>query len=296
MIQIYDRNKKSYEEELIAGKKYIKWTYESPVGKNITELIAKRKVFSKLYGMYCDTKHSAKKIPSFVEDFNIDMNLSQTKIGDFKSFNDFFVRKLVPGARPVDKNPDVLVSPGDGRLTVYDNINLDNLVQIKNMTYSLKELINDDSIAEKYSEGVCVILRLCPTDYHRFHFVDSGIPSETHAIKGFYYSVNPIALNSVPKLFCENKREWSILHSDNFGDILTIEVGATCVGSIIQTYKPDKRVNKGDEKGYFKFGGSTTILFFEKNKIKIDSDILEQSKIGFECKVNCGERIGLKLK
>lgn len=296
MIQIYDRNKKSYEEELIAGKKYIKWTYESPVGKNITELIAKRKVFSKLYGMYCDTKHSAKKIPSFVEDFNIDMNLSQTKIGDFKSFNDFFVRKLVPGARPVDKNPDVLVSPGDGRLTVYDNINLDNLVQIKNMTYSLKELINDDSIAEKYSEGVCVILRLCPTDYHRFHFVDSGIPSETHAIKGFYYSVNPIALNSVPKLFCENKREWSILHSDNFGDILTIEVGATCVGSIIQTYTPDKRVNKGDEKGYFKFGGSTTILFFEKNKIKIDSDILEQSKIGFECKVNCGERIGLKLK
>lgn len=296
MIQIYDRNKKSYEEELIAGKKYIKWTYESPVGKNITELIAKRKVFSKLYGMYCDTKHSAKKIPSFVEDFNIDMNLSQTKIGDFKSFNDFFVRKLVPGARPVDKNPDVLVSPGDGRLTVYDNINLDNLVQIKNMTYSLKELINDDSIAEKYSEGVCVILRLCPTDYHRFHFVDSGIPSETHAIKGFYYSVNPIALNSVPKLFCENKREWSILHSDNFGDILTIEVGATCVGSIIQTYTPDKRVNKGDEKGYFKFGGSTTILFFEKNKIKIDSDILEQSEMGFECKVNCGERIGLKLK
>ncbi|WP_294394566.1 phosphatidylserine decarboxylase [uncultured Clostridium sp.] len=296
MIQIYDRNSKSYEEELIAGKKYIEWTYESPAGKKITELIAKRKVFSKLYGMYCDTKHSAKKIPSFVKDFNIDMNLAQKKTNEFKSFNDFFVRKLVPEARPIDKNPDILVSPGDGRLTVYENISLDNIVQIKNMTYSLKELINDHSIAEKYSEGVCMILRLCPTDYHRFHFVDSGIPTETHAIKGYYYSVNPIALNSVPKLFCENKREWSILHSDNFGDILTIEVGATCVGSIIQTYIPDKKVNKGDEKGYFKFGGSTTILFFEKDKIKIDSDILEQSKIGFECKVNCGEHIGVKNK
>lgn len=296
MIQIYDRNSKSYEEELIAGKKYIEWTYESPAGKKITELIAKRKVFSKLYGMYCDTKHSAKKIPSFVKDFNIDMNLAQKKTNEFKSFNDFFVRKLVPEARPIDKNPDILVSPGDGRLTVYENISLDNIVQIKNMTYSLKELINDNSIAEKYSEGVCMILRLCPTDYHRFHFVDSGIPTETHAIKGYYYSVNPIALNSVPKLFCENKREWSILHSDNFGDILTIEVGATCVGSIIQTYIPDKKVNKGDEKGYFKFGGSTTILFFEKDKIKIDSDILEQSKIGFECKVNCGEHIGVKNK
>lgn len=296
MIQVYDRNSKSYEEELIAGKKYIEWTYESPVGKNITELIAKRKIFSKLYGLYCDTKHSAKKISSFVEDFDIDMNLAQKKISEFKSFNDFFVRKLVPEARPVDKNPDVLISPGDGRITVYENINLNNIVQIKNMTYSLKELINDDSIAEKYCEGVCIILRLCPTDYHRFHFVDSGIPTKTHAIKGYYYSVNPIALNSVPKLFCENKREWSILHSDNFGDILTIEVGATCVGSIIQTYTPDKKINKGDEKGYFKFGGSTTILFFEKDKIKIDSDILEQSKIGFECKVNCGEHIGTKIK
>ena len=295
MIQVYDRKIKSYEEELIAGKKYIEWTYESPIGKNITELLAKRKIFSKLYGMYCDTKISSKKIKSFVEDFNIDMTLAQKNIDEFKSFNDFFIRKLTSEARPIDKNPNILISPGDGRLTAYENINLESLVQIKGMTYSLKELINDDSIAEKYSEGVCIILRLCPTDYHRFHFVDSGIPTKTHAIKGHYYSVNPIALNNIPKLFCENKREWSILHSDNFGDILTIEVGATCVGSIIQTYSPDKAVKKGDEKGYFKFGGSTTILFFEKDKVKIDDDILEQSKICFECKIRLGEHIGRKI-
>ena len=142
MIQVYDRKTKSYEEELIAGKKYIEWTYESPIGRNITELIAKRKVFSKLYGMYCDTKFSSKKIKSFVDDFDIDMNLSTKKINEFKSFNDFFVRKLNDEARPIDKNPDILVSPGDGRLTAYENINLENLVQIKGMTYSLFELIN----------------------------------------------------------------------------------------------------------------------------------------------------------
>ena len=295
MIQVYNRKTKSYEEEHVAGKKYIEWTYESPIGKNVTELIAKRKIFSKLYGMYCDTKFSSKKIRGFVDDFNIDMNLAQKNISEFKSFNDFFIRKLINEARPVDKSPDILISPGDGRLTAYENIDLDNLVQIKGMTYSLKELIKNDSIAEKYSNGTCIILRLCPTDYHRFHFVDSGIPTKTTAIKGHYYSVNPIALNNIPKLFCENKREWSILHSDNFGDILTIEVGATCVGSIIQTYSPDKAVKKGDEKGYFKFGGSTTILFLEKDTVKIDSDILEQSKIGFECKVDCGETIGIKI-
>lgn len=295
MIQVYDRNTKSYKEELIAGKKYIEWTYESPLGKKVTELIAKRKIFSKLYGMYCDTKFSTRKIDSFIKDFNIDMNLCQKKSNEFTSFNDFFIRKLTSDARPINQASNVLISPGDGRITAYENIDLENLVQIKGLTYSLKELINDDSIAQKYSNGVCIILRLCPTDYHRFHFVDSGIPSKTTKIKGHYYSVNPIALNNIPKLFCENKREWSILHSDNFGDVLTIEVGATCVGSIIQTYTPDKHINKGEEKGYFKFGGSTTILFFEKDTIKIDSDILEQSKIGFECKVNCGEQIGLKV-
>lgn len=295
MIQVYDRKTKSYEEELIAGKKYIEWTYESPIGRNITELIAKRKIFSKLYGMYCDTKFSSKKIKSFVDDFNIDMNISKKKIDEFKSFNDFFARKLNNEARPIDQNPDVLVSPGDGRITAYENINLESLVQIKGITYSLYELINDDDIAQKYSNGICIILRLCPTDYHRFHFVDSGTPTKTNSIKGYYYSVNPIALNNVPKLFCENKREWSILHSSNFGDILTIEVGATCVGKIIQTYSPNKPVKKGDEKGYFKFGGSTTILFLEKDTVRIDSDILNQSKLGFECKVNCGENIGIKI-
>lgn len=295
MIQVYDRKTKSYEEELIAGKKYIEWTYESPVGKNITELIAKRKLFSKLYGMYCDTKFSSKKIKSFVDDFNIDMNLSVKQINEFSSFNDFFVRKLNNDARPFDKNPNILVSPGDGRLTAYENIDLKNLVQIKGLTYSLYDLINDDSIAEKYSNGTCIILRLCPTDYHRFHFIDSGIPTKTIPIKGHYYSVNPIALNNIPNLFCQNKREWSILHSDNFGDILNIEVGATCVGSIIQTYSPNKKIKKGDEKGYFKFGGSTIVLFLQKDTVKIDSDILNQSKLGFECKVNCGEHIGIKI-
>ena len=295
MIQVYNRTTKAYEEELIAGKKYIEWTYESPIGKNITELIAKKKLFSKLYGMYCDTKLSANKIPEFIKNFDIDMTMSRKKVHEFDSFNDFFTRELNSGARPIDKNTNILISPGDGRITAYENIDLDNIIQIKGLTYSLKELINDNAVAEKYKNGVCIILRLCPTDYHRFHFIDSGIPYESHYIKGHYYSVNPIALKSVPKLFCENKREWSLFKSDNFKDILHIEVGATCVGSIIQTYKPNNKVNKGDEKGYFKFGGSTTILFFEKDSVKIDSDIIEQSNLGFECKVRFGENIGTKI-
>ena len=292
MIRIYNRNTCKYDTENVAGEKYIKWCYESPIGKTFLELFIKRKLFSKVYGYFCDTRFSKHKISSFVKNFSIDMNESSTKIDDFSNFNDFFTRKLVSTARPFDLSKETFISPGDGRLLAYTNISMDNLIQVKDIHYSLSELIQDDKIAKEYEGGVCLVLRLCPTDYHRFHFVDSGIPGDTHLVNGNYYSVNPTALERIPKLYCQNKREWSIFKSDNFDEIIHVEVGATCVGSIIQSYKPHCKVNKGDEKGYFKFGGSTTILFIKPNIIKIDEDILVQSSLGFETKVQMGEKIG----
>ncbi|CDM67226.1 Phosphatidylserine decarboxylase proenzyme 1 [Clostridium bornimense] len=295
MIKIYNRESKSYEIEKVLGENYIKWTYESPIGKSFLNIFLKRKLFSKLYGFFCDSKRSVKKIDNIINEYNINMNESIKQSKDFRSFNDFFTRKLHPSARPISKNCNDFVSPGDGRLLAFENIDLENIVQVKGFTYSLKELINDDSIADKYQNGTCLVLRLCPVDYHRFHFVDNGTISSNNKIKGYYYSVNPIALGGIKKLFCKNKREWSMLHSDNFGDILYIEVGATCVGTIKQTYTPNTKVSKGSEKGYFKFGGSTVILFLEKNKVKIDDDILSETKKNIETKVKMGETIGLKL-
>lgn len=295
MIQVYNRKTKNYEVEKVAGGNYIKWSYESPIGKSFTELFIKKKLFSKLYGSYCDTSLSKKKISKFIKDFNIDMNISSDTIEDFNNFNDFFVRSLNEDARPIDNDSNLLISPGDGRLFAYENISIDKLIQVKGIHYSLSELIGDNKTAKEYEGGVCLVLRLCPTDYHRFHFVDSGIPLENHFIKGNYYSVNPVALERIPKLYCQNKREWSQFKSDNFGDILHIEVGATCVGTIIQSYTVNKRVNKGDEKGYFKFGGSTTILLLKKDTVKIDEDIINQTNLGYESMILMGESIGKKL-
>lgn len=294
MIKVYNRKTKTYDIEQVAGLKYINWSYSSPVGKSFVELLVKKKMFSKLYGNYCDSSLSKKKIQPFIDEFNIDMTLCNKDINDFKNFNDFFARTLTPEARPIDFSENILVSPGDGRLSAFENIDLDKIVQIKGFTYSLKELIDDPEVAKEFEGGTCLILRLCPTDYHRFHFVDNGTCGETKKISGFYYSVNPIALNNISELFCKNKREWSIFNSDNFGEILHVEVGATCVGTILQTYTPGKRVTKGEEKGYFKFGGSTTILFFKKDMVKIDEDIVEQTKLGFETKISMGETIGHK--
>lgn len=294
MIRVYNRKNNTYETENVAGEKYINWTYSSPLGKSFLELLIKKKIFSKVYGSYCDTTLSKKKIAPFIKDFNIDMNISNESLNDFNSFNDFFIRTLHTDSRPIDMKTNILPSPGDGRLFAFTDIMTDKLVQVKGITYSLSELIGDNEIAKEYEGGICLVLRLCPTDYHRFHFVDSGTPFETNVIKGNYYSVNPTALERVPKLYCQNKREWSIFKSDNFGDIIHVEVGATCVGTIKQSYIPNEKVSKGSEKGYFKFGGSTTILFFKKNTIKIHEDILDQSALGFETQVYMGESIGSK--
>ena len=295
MIKIYNRETKSYEVEQVAGLNYINWSYSSPVGKGFLELFIKKKMFSRIYGLYCSSKLSKKKISKFIDEFDIDTDYLEKDITDFKNFNDFFARKLLEKARPINLNTDTLISPGDGRLLAYENINMDNIVQVKGFTYSLRELISNDLIAKEFEGGTCLILRLCPTDYHRFHFIDDGICGPSQKIKGSYYSVNPIALEKVPNLFCKNKREWSIFKSDNFGNIITMEVGATCVGTIIQTYRPNTRIKKGDEKGFFKFGGSTTILFFKKNTIKIDDDIVNETQKGIESLVCMGETIGKKI-
>jgi len=166
----------------------------------------------------------------------------------FKNFNEFFIRKLKPEARPIDMNSDSLISLGDGRILAYENIDLNKIVQVKGFTYSLKELTGESDISNKYKDGTCLILRLCPTDYHRFHFVDSGVCEKNNRISGDYYSVNPIALKKIPELYCRNKREWSLFHSENFGDILYVEVGATCVGTIVQTYLTNVAVKKALKK------------------------------------------------
>lgn len=294
MIKYYNRKNKSYEVEKVAGERVLKWTYSSPIGMKLLEAVIKKRMTSSLYGWYLDRRISRKKVYPFIRNFNIDMSNTEKDIKDYSSFNDFFYRKLKPSARTIAADPNSLISLGDGRIFVYENIDLDRLVQVKGFTYSLRELIKNDQISQKYNKGTCLILRLCPTDYHRFHFIDSGICGAPTKIKGAYYSVNPVALQKVQKLFCENKREWSTFHSDHFGDVLYVEVGATCVGSIIQTYTPQKRVNRGDEKGYFKFGGSTVILFFEPNTVKIDEDIVEQTLLGYESYVLLGEKIGVK--
>ncbi len=292
MSDFYNRKTDKYEIERVAGDSYINWIYSSSLGMKILELFIKKKMTSKIFGYYCDSAISKTKIQKFVDEFKIDMTYFDIPEKGFKTFNEFFYRKFKKEKINIERDKHSLISPCDGKVLAYENIDVKRLIQIKGITYSLAELIGSDTIDSNYAGGSCLIVRLCPSDYHRIHFVDDGICSPTTKIKGFYYSVNPTSLNRINKIFCSNKREWSILRSENFGEILYVEVGATFVGSIIQTYDNNEIVKRGDEKGYFKFGGSTVILFLKKDACKIDKDILDQTAKGMECSVSMGERIG----
>lgn len=294
MIKYYDRKTKSINTEDVAGSKSLNLIYYNHIGKKFLPAIASRKIYSDIYGHLCDLPISRHFIKSFINKFNIDLTEYEKKVNGYSSFNDFFYRKL-SGKRPIDKDINHFISPCDSKLLAVENISEDLTFNIKGFTYNLKDLVKNDSISNSYKNGTCLIFRLAPTDYHRFHFVDSGKCSKSHSVKGRYYSVNPIALETIENVFCENKREYSIQQSDNFGELLYIEVGATFVGSIIETYDSSKPVNRFQEKGYFKFGGSTVIIFVKSNILKLDDDILLHSSSGIETKVLAGEKIGVRI-
>jgi len=290
-IQYYERESGQLKTEKVAGEKWLLWLYYNPLGEATLWALVKRKLVSSIYGKMMDRTSSAKKIQPFIEDFDVDMNAAQEQ--EFNTFNNFFTRKLKEEARRIDNNANIVVSPADGKILAYADIRNSDFI-IKGYRFDVSSFLENPDLAEKYHDGILLIIRLAPVDYHRFHFPVSGNISATKKITGEYYSVNPFALRKKTEIFCLNKREYTILSNPLFGDIVIVEVGATMVGSIEQTFKTNY-VNKGDEKGYFKFGGSTVVLLFEKNKIQIDEDLMVNTGKGYETTVKMGERIGEKL-
>lgn len=288
------RNDDAYELEVIEGEKALKFLYETPLGKMSMFLLVKRKWISGLYGWLQDRPRSKNKIEGFVKKHNI--RLDEAEKMSFETFNDFFTRRLKKEARPISSESNVFTSPADGRVFAYENIHIDAVVQLKGMMYSLRDLIGEDALAGKYAGGTCLVIRLSPVDYHRFHYPDDATIVAEKKIHGHYFSVNPIALSKVIRLYVQNKREWMLLKTRNFKEVLMMEVGATCVGTIIQNHQVGDCVHKGDEKGYFKFGGSTVILFLEKDAVAIDEDLIKNTQEGYETKVNMGEQIGVQIK
>jgi len=264
---LYDREKKKEIEEKVYFKSAIEFLYSNNIfSKFFLNLLSKSPIFSKIYYFLNKLKISKYKIPSFIKHFHINKDEFYKPISEFRSFNDFFIRKLKDEARKIDYAEDALIFPCDGRFLVYPNIFDIEQLSVKNQKFNLNELLGNEALAEKYKNGSMLLARLAPQDYHRFHFPCDCIPRQATLINGFLYSVNPIAIKQNLKIFSENKRMITILDTKKFSEILYIEIGATNVGSINQSFFPNSEYQKGEEKGYFSLGGSSIFLLFEKDK------------------------------
>lgn len=254
--------------------------------------LAKWPWFSHFYGSLQKNPLSARKIQPFIEKFGIDASEFLDSVASYRSFNDFFIRKLKPEARPINSDPCVAVIPADGRYYFYSDIQQCSGFIVKGQKFELEALLGNATLAKEFKGGSMVFARLCPSDYHRFHFPCDCLPGQTKLINGWLYSVNPTAVKKNIQIFTQNKRSLCELRSPLFGKVLYMEIGATNVGSIRETYLPDHWYSKGAEKGYFEFGGSALILLFAKNSIEFDADLLAATEQGLEIRCLLGQSMG----
>jgi len=261
--------------------------YENPVGRASMLWWVKRKAVSRLYGLYCRTPLSARKIPKFIMENEIDMTGCEPS---YKNFAQFFSREKADISFP--KEPKVLGSPCEGLVSINTNIAPEKLIAAKGADFSLAELFGDEELAEIYRGGTMVRIRLTPTNYHRMHFFDDGVVTGAKFLKGDLYSVNPLAVDRVRRLYCRNKRALVKFESNNFGEVAMVEVGATFVGSIVHCFDIGQRVNRGQQASFFLPGGSLVLLFFKAGAFVPDKDILTQTDAGYETKSLIGHPLG----
>jgi phosphatidylserine decarboxylase len=288
----FNRYTKAVEEEAVFGERWLRFAYGTVFGKLTVVLLLKRKLFSAIVGGWASSGRSVGRIRPFIDKYGLRADSFEKKVDDFSSFNDFFTRKLKPSARPIATRENSVGSPVDGRHLAYDYIADLSPFFIKGERISVGELIADDALARKFSDGGMLISRLCPSDYHRFHFPVACTPEKTFLMDGCLGSIHPLAMGGMVDTYLKNRRMSTLLHSDSCGDILMVEIGATGVGSIRQTFATHKQTLKGAEKGYFELGGSTVILIFEHGRVQFSEDILENTAKGIETYVLMGDEIG----
>jgi phosphatidylserine decarboxylase len=292
-ILLYNRRTQTTAPETVFEKEVMEFLYGTRLGGWLAEAVFKHRWPTVLYALWQHSSFTKPKIKAFIERYGIDTAELERPPSSFRSFNDFFIRKLKAEARPIDRTPEHLISVADARLLAYE-IQCDAVFPVKGQSFSLPDLLRDERLAADYTNGLCLIFRLAPVDYHRFGYVDDGTQTPVRVINGFYRSVHPFAIRTLKAIFTENQREVCILHTANFGPVVQVDVGATGVGRIVQHQRQGGPCQRGAEKGYFEFGGSTIILLFKAGSARTDDDIAAASAKGIETLVRYGESIGLR--
>ncbi|KAL1923445.1 uncharacterized protein VTP21DRAFT_8425 [Calcarisporiella thermophila] len=247
-------------------------------------------------GRKFDHPNSVRQIKSFINFHKLDMSEVAEPLENFRTFNEFFYRKLKKEARPCEhpEDPRVAVSPADCRMICFPTIKDATRLWIKGIHFSIERLLGDAEEAKRYIGGSLAIFRLAPQDYHRFHSPVDGVLSEFKWIEGKYYTVNPMAIRSTLDVFGENARAVGYIDSPKFGRVAIVPVGAMMVGSIVITAQAGP-IKRTDELGYFAFGGSTLVVLFPPGRMKFDRDLVENAEKTLETLVRVGNRVGVAM-
>jgi phosphatidylserine decarboxylase len=288
-ITYWNRRTGRVEQELVYGEGALRWMYETAPGRALGDRVVSRRWVSALYGAVQSSGWSTRKIAPFVSTFGIPME--EYEPHQYTSFNDFFIRRFTPEARTFTTSPRELAAFAEARYFAMERLDPADRFPVKGIALSAAELLGDATLAAPFAHGPAFIARLCPVDYHRFHFPDGGRITAAARRAGPLHSVNPVALHFRPDILITNERQVTVLNTDHFGRLAYVEVGATMVGKIVQTHDARSRFERGDEKGYFLFGGSTVVVLGEPGAWRPDDDLLAQSHSGRETLVRLGERI-----
>ena len=287
-IEYVDRKTGARVVESVLGDRALRFAYETLLGRTLWPVLFGSKAVSAWLGRKYESPRSKADIPKLASIPGCRADEAEKPLGDYGSFNEFFTRRLKPGARPVGEG---VTSPADGRLLLYLDADAAAPFPLKGATRCLREVFGPGNLPEEKGGRYDVaVIRLAPVDYHRFHFPCAcRTPFAARAIPGKYHSVNPVALLKYPDVYADNERQILKCEAD-FGSFWLVDVGAFGVGTIVQTYSGHSHA-KGDEKGYFKFGGSTVILVTHAGALKFDEDLVTNSAAGIETRVLCGEKI-----
>lgn len=267
----------------------LKFLYTTVPGRYLLKVLTKPQL-SNYCGLFLDSKYSKVLIKPFIKSNNI--NMKEYKKVEYKNFNECFSREIKPECRPIDMNNESLISPCDGLLSGY-RISDDLVIPVKGSVYRISDLLRGDDLYKKYEDGICLVFRLCVNHYHRYCYIDNGSKENNTFLPGILHTVQPIALRNVP-VFTENSREYTVLHTENFGDVCQVEVGAMLVGKI-NNYHLAGDIKRGEEKGCFLYGGSTIILLLEPEKVKITEKLFKMTDMNKEVPVKMGQKIGAKI-
>ncbi len=291
-IYVIDRKTGIEFEETILGEKWIRWAYQNSESHLLERVLFRSSFISKLMGAWYSSSFSKSKIVPTITELEVDESEFAETTESYTSFNDFFIRRLKEDARPFSTKKEDIVSPADGRTLVFPKLDKNTFIPVKGFPFSIKTMLPD--VYERFTNGALAIIRLCPADYHRYHFPCTGTITKSADIQGALHSVNPIALGSGPDIFGENKRTYTLMDTQDAGTMCFIEVGAFGVGSIVNT-RTNGTVQKMDEKGFFKFGGSTVVVVFEQDRIQFSEDLVKNSAAGRETLLKVGEPLATVL-